>query len=68
MGMRLFINLEHIVGGAMVRPEELKVEVIRQFSRSWAKKDFRIFLGLSGYFIQGYSAVAGSFDGTHEKE
>ena len=52
----------------MVRSEESKVEVIRQFSRPWAKKDFKIFLGLSGYFIQGYSAVAGSFDGTHEKE
>ena len=66
--MRWFMYLEYIVGGAMVRSEESKVEVIRQFSRPRAKKDFKIFLGLSGYFIQGYSAVAGSFDGTHEKE
>ena len=49
MGMRSCTYLGHIVGGGMVRPEESKVEAIRQFSRPLMKKELRIFLGLSDY-------------------
>ena len=61
VGMRSCTYLGHIVGSGMVRPEESKVEAIRQFSRPLTKKELRIFLGLSGYyrkFILSNSAVA----------
>ena len=61
VGMRSCTYLGLIVGGSMVRPEKSKVKAIRQFSRTLMKKEFSIFLGLSGYyrkFIPNYSAVA----------
>ena len=42
--------LGHIIGGGMVRPEESKVEAIRQFSRPLMKKELRIFLEISDYY------------------
>ena len=45
----------------MVKPDQWKVDVVKEFSTPQTKKQVREFLGLSGYyrkFIPGYSVVA----------
>ena len=53
--------LGHIVGNSEVRPEEPKLQAVRDFPTPTTKKLVRAFLGLTGYyrkFIPGYSEVA----------
>jgi len=53
--------LGHVVGSGIVRPEETKLEAIRDFGRPVTKTDVRAFLGLSGYyrrFISNFAEVA----------
>ena len=45
----------------MVKPDQRKVDVVKEFSTPQTEKKVREFLGLSGYyrkFIPGYSVVA----------
>ena len=52
--------LGYIVGNGEVRPEEPKLQVVRDFPTPTTKKRVRAFLGLTGYYrklIPGYSKV-----------
>ena len=42
--------LGHLVGNGQVRPADLKVKAIEQFSRPVTKRNVRQFLGLAGYY------------------
>ena len=53
--------LGYLVGGRMVKPDQRKVDVLKEFPIPQTKKQVWAFLGLSGYyrkFIPGYSVVA----------
>ena len=50
LGMRECSYLGHRIGGGVVRPENDKIEVIRNYPRPVNKKEVRIFLGLAGYY------------------
>ena len=53
--------LGHVVGSGVVRPENSKVEAIRDFPVPRSKKAVREFLDLAGYyrrFIPDFAAVA----------
>ena len=50
-----------MVGGGVVKPDQWKVDVVKEFLTPLTKKQVQEFLGLSGYyrkFIPGYSVVA----------
>ena len=60
-GMSDCVYLGHLIGSGRVRPEELKVSAVREFSQPRTKKDVRSFLGLTGYyrrFIPRYATLA----------
>ena len=53
--------LGHIVEGCEVRPEDVKVQAVRDFPIPTSKKQVRAFLGLTGYyrrFMPNYADVA----------
>ena len=61
LGMSHCYYLGCMVGGGMVKPDQRKVDVVKEFPTPQTKKQVRAFLGLSGYyrkFIPGYSVVA----------
>ena len=61
LGMSHCYYLGYIVGGGMVKPDQRKVDVVKEFPTPQTKKQVRAFLGLSGYyrkFYPGYSVVA----------
>lgn len=51
--------LRHVVGNGEVRPEESKLEAVREFPTPVTKKQVRAFLGLTGRkFIPSYAEIA----------
>ncbi|XP_078241817.1 uncharacterized protein LOC144586814 [Pogona vitticeps] len=53
--------LGHMVGGAMIKPLEAKIEAVRDWPRPNTKKKVKSFLGLVGYyrkFIPRFSEIA----------
>ena len=61
LGMSHCYYLGYMVGGGVVKPDQRKVDVVKEFPTPQTKKQVRAFLGLSGYyrkFIPGYSVVA----------
>jgi len=62
--MRECTYLGHIIGNGEVKPERSKLQVIAQFPLPTTKKQFRSFLGLTGYhrcFILNYASIAAPF-------
>ena len=60
-GMKECVYFDHIVGNGQVKPEESKVEDLRNFPLPKTKRKVRAFSGLSGYyrkFIPHYATVA----------
>ena len=60
-GMAHCIYLGHVVGSGVVKPEETKLEAMREFPRPKTKKEARCFLGLTGYyrrFIPDFASIA----------
>jgi len=60
-GMPECIYLGHRVGSGKVRPEDVKVQAIRNFIQPTTKKHVRAFLGITGYyrkFIPNYASLA----------
>ena len=61
LGMDQCFYVEHIVGRGEVQPESEKLKAVESFPTPKTKKEFRIFLGLTGYyrkFIPSYSTIA----------
>ena len=53
--------LGHIVGNGEVRPEQSKLQAVKEFPVPATKKEIRAFLGLTGYyrkFIPDYAKIA----------
>lgn len=53
--------LGHVLGRGKVKPERVKVQAVRDYSRPTTKTQVQSFLGLSGYyrrFIPHYSTIA----------
>ena len=60
-GMSNCSYLGHIVGNGEVRPEEVKLQAVREFPTPITKKRVRAFVGLTGYyrkFIPKYAETA----------
>ena len=60
-GMDRCSYLGHVVGNGEVRPEETKVQAVRDFPPPTTKRRVRAFLGLTGYyrkFIPDYAEIA----------
>ena len=60
-GMDRCSYLGHVVGNGEVRPEEAKVQAVRDFPPPTTKRRVRAFLGLTGYyrkFIPDYAEIA----------
>ena len=63
--------LGHIVGNGEVKPEETKVEAVRNYPTPTTKKQVRAFLGLTGYyrkFIPSYADLAASLTDLTKKK
>ena len=59
-GMGSCSYLGHIVGNGQVRPEEMKLQAVREFPTPTTKKRVQAFLGLTGYyrkFIPDYAEI-----------
>ena len=55
------VYLGHRVSNGKVRPEEVRVQAVMNFTWPRTKKQVRSFLGITGYyrkFIQNYASVA----------
>ena len=60
LAMQSCVFLGHVVGEGCVRPEQAKVEAVREFQQPRTKKDVRAFLGLAGYyrrFLPNFSSI-----------
>ena len=58
--MQSCVFLGNVVGEGCVRPEQAKVEAVREFQQPKTKKDVRAFLGLVGYyhrFLPNFSSI-----------
>lgn len=61
MAMSECLFLGHMVGRGQVRPDEAKIDDVRNFKTPKSKKDVRSFLGLAGYyrrFVEDFASVA----------
>ena len=61
LGMSHYYYLGYMVGGGVVKPDQGKVDVMKELPTPQTKKQVLAFLGLGGYykkFIPGYSVVA----------
>ena len=69
-GMTECDYLGYTVGRGRVKPNELKLEAIKQFKTPKSKKDVRAFIGLTGYyrrFIPNFAAKAARLSDTTKK-
>ena len=59
--MKQYIDLRHVVGNGVIKPEQSKVEAVMSFPVPQTKRQVRAFLGVTGYsrnFIPSFATIA----------